>query len=377
MPLAPAPAFVEQAPRPLTELSRVPSVEAPGAVHDADDELISGATAGEDGATEPLPKCEPTDGLDGGDALPISEAGAEAVEQTELPWAKSAINNEALVPVLLQVDAFTRRAFELADRGAAFSARAEFTGALRLIVEALDTQQQTTLYSRSLTAGLTALKEADDFSAAAARGQVDVARTVAAHTTTVLKDQPLDDVSPLVARQRYLNYAKEQLTAASGMLPHSSLVLYGMGKLSLLSAPRDPASQLAATGRAMVWHQAALNADPRNFRAANELGVLLARHGDANTARALFEQSLRMSSQPAVWSNLAEVEQRLGNTQQAGLARRQADDNLCSRRQYRFAGSSGPDRTRPASNRGCSQAGQEKRQQLELLERIIVALKAC
>ena len=40
-----------------------------------------------------------------------------------------------ILSVLLQADAFTRRAFELADRGAYFSARAEFTGALRGVAD--------------------------------------------------------------------------------------------------------------------------------------------------------------------------------------------------------------------------------------------------
>jgi tetratricopeptide (TPR) repeat protein len=325
-----------QAQQPLAELSRLPSdemsaeqaVEANESSQVAEDEPAGDQVASEQVAVQTLPECaspQPDQFDRDATILPIEGTADEIVEQTELPWARAAVNNEALVPVLMQADTFARRAFELADRGASYSARAEFTGALRLVAQALDTQQQTSLYTRSLAAGITAIKEADDFSPQLQRGQIDLARTIAGHTTSLLKDQPLDGISPLVARQRYLNYAKEQLTAASGLLPNCSLAMFGMGQLAMQAAPRDPASQLAAMGRAMVWHQAALNADPHNFRSANELGVLLAKNGDAASARALFTQSLRVSPQPAVWANLAEVEQRLGNKHQAAIARQQAE----------------------------------------------------
>ena len=314
-----------QPPQRLADLSRIAIDDIPNGL---DGETGRVATGVGGLAIEPLPACDPARPLAiqrDDSILPIEEAAAAPIEQTELPWARASINNEALAPVLQQAYAFSRRAFELADRGAHYSARAEFTGALRLVAEALDVQQQTTHYTRSLAAGIAAIKEADDFSPQSQRGQIDLARTIAGHATPLLKNQSLDGLSPLVARQRYLSYAKEQLSAASGMLPACSLALFGMGQVTLQSAPRDPAAQLAATGRAMVWHQAALQADPRNFRSANELGVLLAKNGDAAGARTMFEQSLSVSSQPPVWANLAEVQQRLGNTQHAAYSRQQAE----------------------------------------------------
>ena len=58
-----------------------------------------------------------------------------------------------------EADLHTRRGFELAGRGAYFSTRAEFIMALRLMAQALDAEYQTTIHSRALAAGLTALKE--------------------------------------------------------------------------------------------------------------------------------------------------------------------------------------------------------------------------
>ena len=62
-----------------------------------------------------------------------------------------------------QADSHTRHGFELAGRQAFFAARAEFVSALRLVCEGLDNEHRTTIHSRSLSAGLAAVKEAEEF----------------------------------------------------------------------------------------------------------------------------------------------------------------------------------------------------------------------
>src|SRR5579872_6472524 len=54
----------------------------------------------------------------------------------------------------------TAEGLRLAGKGAAYSARAKFIGALELIADALDARHQTQFHSRALAAGLLALREA-------------------------------------------------------------------------------------------------------------------------------------------------------------------------------------------------------------------------
>ena len=87
-------------------------------------------------------------------------------------------------------DRHTRRGYELAGRNAFFAARAEFVTALRLIADGLDTQQQTAAHQQAMTAGLTALRECDDFIPRGARLEADLhlADIVRGHRTPVLKN---------------------------------------------------------------------------------------------------------------------------------------------------------------------------------------------
>jgi hypothetical protein len=73
----------------------------------------------------------------------------------------------------------------------------------------------------------------------------------------------------------------------------------------------------------MVYYQASLLSNDRNYRAANELGVLLVKCGKPERAKEMFLRSLAVSPQPAVWQNLAKVHERLGETQLAASARGQ------------------------------------------------------
>ncbi len=74
----------------------------------------------------------------------------------------------------------------------------------------------------------------------------------------------------------------------------------------------------------MVLYQSALMADGANFRAANELGVVLAENGDWVHARNLFAHSVRISPHPATLRNLAIVHAKLGETQLAEQAMHQS-----------------------------------------------------
>ena len=118
-------------------------------------------------------------------------------------------------------------------------------------------------------------------------------------------------LTTLIALQRYYTYAQEQLAAAAGPEPAGSMALYGLGRLAAASAKLGDTDEIESTARAMVFYQAALLADDRNFRAGNELGVLLAKSGKLERAKEIFLRSLAISPQPATWHNLAKIHERL------------------------------------------------------------------
>jgi tetratricopeptide (TPR) repeat protein len=146
---------------------------------------------------------------------------------------------------------------------------------------------------------------------------------VAGHKTPLLKGNA-ENLSPLAAAQRYYTYAQEQLSAAAAADPAGSLALYALGRAALGPSNQHAAS-LQSTAQAMALYQAALMADSKNFRAANELGVLMAGQGNLPQARDLFLQSAAASPQAATWYNLASVHLRMKEPQLAAQAKAQGD----------------------------------------------------
>jgi tetratricopeptide (TPR) repeat protein len=232
----------------------------------------------------------------------------------------------ALQAVADKAEQQTREAFVLARRGAIYSARAEMMGALRMIAQALDAEAATDRHTEALAAGATALREADDFTPAGTRpgSTIDLSHVIAGHRTAVLKQANLGELTPLVAAQRYYTFAQEQFAAAAGRAPAASLALYGLGKLQTAVPASGSDAETIATAKAMVYYQAALLVENRNFLAANELAVLLAHVGQWTDARQVLLHGLRVHSQPELWRNLATVHGKLGEQQLADLARMEA-----------------------------------------------------
>jgi hypothetical protein len=251
--------------------------------------------------------------------------------QERLPWADAKPRSTEMESIAQSADGLVRQGFRLAERGAVYSARLKFFAALALIARSLDVEQQTQVYSRALVAGRTTLIEAWDFRASGLPMATDMARIVAAHRTPVLAQTPLDSLSPVSAQQRYFTYAQEQLALAAGREPVGSLALYGLGKTAAaVHGPAD-APNLTIAGEQMACYQAALMVDDRNFRAVNELGVLLAAHGRLEAARDLFLRSLALSENAVTWRNLQVVWRRLGENEQSAQAGRRADQLMNTR----------------------------------------------
>jgi tetratricopeptide (TPR) repeat protein len=270
--------------------------------------------------------------------VPAAEAPAEmAPAEIASPMKTAepaAERSEQLEQIARQADRQTRHGFELANRGAYFAARLEFLGALKVMAEGLDTEQKTDVHSRALTAALTALKEAEDFLPGASRleADADLARVIATHTTPVLKTQS-GKVTAMTALKSYFNFAQEQFAAAAGHEVAGSMALYALGKLHNAMAHKKSGPVAAAEPKAMVYYQAAMLAYPKNFMAANDLGVLLAQCGNYADARKILEHSLALSPQSATWHNLAVVYGQLGQT----AAARQADQQAAALQRVEMA----------------------------------------
>ena len=142
---------------------------------------------------------------------------------------------------------------------------------------------------------------------------------IARHRTRVCKQQAAV-LTGVAAMQRYFAYAEERFTIACGGSPEASRACYGLGKVYLALAEQSPMEKLNGP-QAMVFHQIATSIDPANYRAANELGVLLARFGQLPEARAALQQSVVTHPLPETWHNLMVVHQRLGEQDLAQRAR--------------------------------------------------------
>lgn len=232
------------------------------------------------------------------------------------------VNSPSMRAVLEKAREHTRHGFSLGQRGAIYSARAEFVQALRLVAQALDTQTGGDQFGQSLAAGLKALEEADDFAPKGSKleAHLKLEALVDAHETPVLKELPVKELNSLQALQHYYAFAREQLAYATGHTVAGSEALYALGKLQTQIAQLEPSTERMYQAKGMAFHQAALDVDSRNYQAANELAVLLARHGQWETAKTLFVHSVQLQPQPEVWRNLATVHATLGEHELARLA---------------------------------------------------------
>jgi polysaccharide export outer membrane protein len=274
--------------------------------------------------------------------LSASDAGPSTASQRlhrALPAALG--RSQALELAAREADLHTQRAFELASQRAHFASRAQFIRALRVAAQALDTEKQTADHSRALAAGLTAIREAEDFLPSGSRleADLDMPGIIAGHRTPVLKNAPARSVTPQIALQSYFTFAQTQLGIAAGEELAASMACHGLGKLHAAVASQQAETIRAAWPKSMVFFQAALLVNPRNYMASNELGSLLARASRYEDARTALEHSVSIQSSPAAWHNLAVVYHGLGQANLAQQASWFAD--AASREELARSGQSG------------------------------------
>lgn len=253
-----------------------------------------------------------------------SPGPALVTESPAAPLAHRPINAEAMRPVLQQAAQLNRQAESLARRGAYYLARNLTIQSLRMIAEALDLQTGNGEHTAALANALTALREAGDFQSRSSEDStINVPLVVAGHRTPVLRQQNPESLSAIAAQQQYYNFARQQLVIAAGGQAVASHSLCNMGKLQLRMGEETSPPQMNLA-RAMVYQQAALAVDGRNYPAANELGNIQATFGQFPEARRTLLHSVSMVSNSEGWHNLACVHERLGESELAAHARQQS-----------------------------------------------------
>lgn len=214
----------------------------------------------------------------------------------------------------------------LGARGAFYSARRELVEVLKMVANACDTQRRTSIHGTALFSGLIALEEADDFLQVGWDGRGEMRNIAARHRTPILQGSQAEGVTPFEAAQRYCNAAVQDLALAGGGQPIAAEALHALGRLTELQHEMglgiEGEGSLFAPQKMLVFYQSAVLVDPKNHRAANELGVLLVRFGQWERARASLEQSVAASRQPENCLNLAVVYEQLGEHEASSALRR-------------------------------------------------------
>jgi tetratricopeptide (TPR) repeat protein len=141
---------------------------------------------------------------------------------------------------------------------------------------------------------------------------VEVKLVVSGHRTPALKSASLEQITTRMALDRYMVFAQQKLAESVDGQPAGSKALYMLGRLHTVVAQDRTPCFVAAEQKALAFQQAAMSADPNNFLAANELGVLLARGGRYEEARTILQHCVSLAPRPEVWHNLVMVHRSLG-----------------------------------------------------------------
>jgi polysaccharide export outer membrane protein len=202
----------------------------------------------------------------------------------------------------------------LAAKGAIFSAQTKFDEALELISDTLDAEQHTHAHNSALKFGMIALREVDDFFRPGSDlADPDPAEIAATHSTKILKGAKSRSVSRVEALQLYCSFATSQFAVAVDRVPEASHALCQLGRLQPYLIERERERCVLADPKARSFFQASLLVDPENFHAANELGVILARCGELETAKKTLLYSASLARRVEIFQNLAAVYKGLGD----------------------------------------------------------------
>ncbi len=211
----------------------------------------------------------------------------------------------------------------LATRGSLYAARSKFLRTLDQLSQAADAQAGGRVREQSLQAALRTLEELEDFvSRRGGAATSDLTLIVRSHQTKVIALDEAQQLTTNEALVRYLQFAKQQLAEAFASMAHAAGPLHALGRVN--DSLADHSSVVAAQDKARVYYESALTVDPTHSAAANDLAVLLARHGRWNEALGLLTRSVSLRPTAAGYQNLAVVQERLGQPQLAAQSRQLA-----------------------------------------------------
>lgn len=255
------------------------------------------------------------------------ERSALTTATAPMPLRSSVMSPQDAASLVRQAEALNMNGLRLVGRGAIYSARAEFLGALRAGAAAVDVGRNTAAQSRisAIDAALLALTEAEDFANSRSVGrEADLALAVRSHRSGLLDEKNFVRHTAAQAHQIYCEFACERLSGAVASLPCGSVSLHGLGKVYAALSSHGSSGTVDARAKAEVYLTAALRVDPDNFPAANDLAVLLAEDGRLEQARQVLQRGIATSPHPAMWNNLGAIHDRLGEPQLAAAARWEA-----------------------------------------------------
>ncbi|MBL8830313.1 MAG: hypothetical protein JNM18_25270, partial [Planctomycetaceae bacterium] len=212
----------------------------------------------------------------------------------------------------------------LATRGSLYAARGKFLRTLDQLSQAADAQAGSRTRESALQAALRALEEMEDFVSrrGGSSGASDLTLIVRSHQTKVIAFDEAKQLTTTEALMRYLQFAKQQLAEAFQSMAHAAGPMHALGRV--YDSLADHSSVIAAQDKARVFYESALAVDPTHSAAANDLAVLLARHGRWNEACGLLTRSVTLRPTAAGYQNLAVVQERLGQLQLAAQSRQLA-----------------------------------------------------
>ncbi|HWC89653.1 MAG TPA: hypothetical protein VG433_08360, partial [Pirellulales bacterium] len=165
-----------------------------------------------------LPEAPPAEASRSAAAAPVihdssvsSASYRAAAPSAALEPAPGNVRSPAMAAIVQQAAAHLRQGYELANRGAHFSARSEFVQSVRLITQGLDAEQGSGRHGLALAAGMRAIEEADDLIPRGSKleGEIDVYAVTRPHQTPVLKSIKPGELTVQAALQRYYAYAEE------------------------------------------------------------------------------------------------------------------------------------------------------------------------
>jgi tetratricopeptide (TPR) repeat protein len=140
------------------------------------------------------------------------------------------------------------------------------------------------------------------------------------HRSKILSPDQASSLNLVQAMQAYFDFAQRQLVQSGGSTVVAGEALYCLGKLFVLRGRTIVDGGPLDAARSIVYYQAALESDPRHYKSANELGVMMAKSGRFEYAKRLLLQSLRVHQIAQTWENLAHVHQQLGELELAQAA---------------------------------------------------------